>query len=167
MTFFQSAGLSGQETLGWADYSDNGTETMPISMVADTFSTLTNDALGSSTITAYSNGLNLWDSNNSKLDLSGLRVGDIVDVRADFKVTPTVNNTKLEFRLNFSAFGGFVLLVPQGSLDNGAGIEYQRVVQIAFYIGSQDIIDGNVTLEAMCGSDASIKVNGFFIQARR
>jgi hypothetical protein len=155
-----------QEWFGFMDYNDLGTIAAPLALVADTWTPLTNDGLGPQTTKTWApTGVEeLWDTVGNALLFDDLTVGDVLLFRADFTVTPTVNNARLSVRLNFPAFGGFQLTKGLSSLDEGAGVAYPRVETLQFYIGSEQVLAAGATIEVLCSAAASVTVNGFFIK---
>jgi len=146
---------------GWADYNDGP----PQAIIADVWTPLVNNGLGPLTQLAFmpKGVTQLWDTGTNMLDLSGLRVGDIIRLRTDLVVTPTVNNSYFHTRVWFLGDGGWSLEKRNARLDSGAGIGYSMIEDLRFYIGSESTRTSGARIDVSCGSDASIQVNGFFI----
>ncbi len=150
-----------QKGSGWADYNNVGVQ----AILADAWTQVENTGAGPLTNTSFlpSGVTQLWDTGTNMLDLSGLRVGDIVQFRSDMHVTPTVNNSYFHIRLWFLGDGGWPLDKRNARLDDGAGIIYPLIEDLHFYIGSESMRTSGARVEVHCGCDASILVNGFFI----
>lgn len=161
--FYENAEVRSPYSGTWADYEDTATNSTPIPITSNTYSTLTNDGLGGQTTATYSGGVNLWDTSSNSLDLSPLSVGDQVFIRADIELNPNVNLVKADFRFWFEAFGGFELGVPLGSLDEGAGVWYRRIISLPIYAGSDEVRTNPIRFQAKLGSDGSARVNGWYI----
>ena len=75
------AGLLG----GFMDYNDNSTSTTPITLVADTWTTITNDGLGAftnKTYKPYGNVTELMNTSTGAIDPTGLDLGDTILIYA-------------------------------------------------------------------------------------
>lgn len=158
--------LNGQLNLaqkggGWADYN-NGP---PQAVLAGVWTQLTNNGLGALTNTAFlpKGVTKLWDTGTNMLDFSGLRVGDIVRLRSDLHVVPTVNNAYFHIRVWFLGDGGWALDKREARMDEGAGITYPLIEDLRFYIGSESMRTSGARIEVQCGCDVEVQVNGFFI----
>ena len=87
---------------GFIDYNNTGA---PITLVANTWTTITNDGLGLSTNKAYApKGVTeLMDVSTGAFDFTELEKGDGVYIRNDFTVVPSTNNALVEVRYLLSA----------------------------------------------------------------
>ncbi len=160
--------MSGQEVHdavqawhGWADYNDSSGH-QPTA--ADVWKHLTNDGAGVLTNTTYlPRGIaSFYNTNTNLIDLEGTRVGDVVHVRVDLTITPSVNNGRLHLRIWF--LEGWALERRLARMDEGAGVPYHIVEGFRFYIGRDAVRLGGARVEVLTGSDASVVVNGFFIE---
>ena len=147
---------------GWANYQDS-TGAQPV--LADTWTGLTNDGLGAGTNTSFlpRNVPSLFDSSTNKLDLSQSRIGDVVRIRLNLDLTPSVNNSCLHLRLWFPT-EGWALTRRLARMDEGAGIAYPLVEDFRFFVGSDAVITGGCQVEILTGAESSVLVNGFFIE---
>lgn len=152
---------------GFIDYNDAATAITPIELAEDEWGTLTNDGQGVNTRYTYApDGVNeLFDTDNGHIDLSELELGDVVLIRNDFEITPTVNNSSLDFRyLLGDGYGQFSLPTSLPRLDLGAGISYRRSLTIdMIYAGSLLTKDNPIIAQVRCSSDATVKNNGLII----
>lgn len=151
-----------QKLLGWADYNDSGAA-QPL--LANTWTQVTNDAAGALTNETFLpyDFTKFWDTVTNSVYLVDAAVGDVISLRTDLVVTPTLDNSKVEMRLNFPV-PGFTLPVGSERLDAGAGVPYQRVHSVQFYIGFDAIRLNGCTVEVRCSSAASLACNGIFVQ---
>ena len=148
---------------GWGNYDTTAGVTQTVS--PDTWTTLACDGKGVQTDISYLplNSTNVWDVATNSLDLTNVDVGRNIFIRLDFIVKPSLNNTRIQIRLNFAAFGGFVLTVGLAELAEGANIDYNRVVTLNFFLGSDPIRQNTITPEINVSSESEIRVNGFYI----
>lgn len=151
---------------GWANYNDTATALVPIVAAADIWTQVTCDGLGAQTVTDYlpPTVTQLWDTTTNELDFSELNVGDVVTVRIDITTTPSINNSDINCRIHFNAFGGFDLPSYLGTMASGAGVEYQFVLAFPFYIGSADVRDQGAKIEISVDSGSTVQVQGLFIK---
>lgn len=151
-----------QKGTGFGDYNDSGTTQI---VVANVWTPLTDDATGVLTdVEHLPLGVNqLWDAITNTIDLSGLQIGDVVRVRIDLVITPSVNNSSFHIRLWFLSFGGWAMEKRQARMDEGAGVAYNWVEEFGFHVGSDDVRLGGARVEVLCGSDSSITLNGICV----
>lgn len=149
---------------GWADYNDSATATTPITLTAGDWVQITNDTLGDFTNTDFlpSNATRLWDPATNTVLLDEMSLGDSFLLRADIIFNPTVNNTRLEFRIRWP--GIFSLAQGLAPLGDGAGADYERYINTTFYLGSEVVRDTGAVLEVKASSGCSAQVNGFYIK---
>lgn len=149
---------------GFADYNDAATALAPISVVADTWTRLTNDKQGAYTNIAYMpSGVDRF-FNEDGIDVSDLSLGDSIVIRYDFTVTPAINGAFLEFRLLLGAGAGeYPLQRPVGTLSNGAGYAYPVTGEILVYMGDLNTRDNPIYLEVKCSESATIVNAGLAI----
>jgi len=145
-----SGGGSGDQN-GFIDYNDTATALTPITLLADTWTTLTNDGLGAFTNKAYApTGVTeLYDTTAQLIDFSELGLGDVVFIRNDFTVTPNTNNTLLEFRYQLG-IGGFAYTLEKsiGRLDSGSGNPYRFSLNVdEIYMGDLNTRDNGGVLQ--------------------
>ena len=153
--------------LGVADYNDTSTSTTPLTLVADTWTTLPNDGLGTFSQENLPNGVTtLLDDTTGALDISELTQYSDIFVRPDFTVTPDSNNADLEFRfLLGTGAGQYTLPTSFGRLDLGAGIEYRRGLNALYiYAGDSNTIDNPIYLQVKLSASGSVVNAGMAVK---
>ena len=152
-------GPSGR-TDGIADYNDTATASTPINLVANTWTTLTNNGAGAFTNTSYlpEGVTNLMDTSTGQFDFSELALGDYVIIRNDYTVTPNTNNALLELRYQLGNGGGaYTLQKTVGRLDSGSGIGYTFALTPDFiYMGDANTRDNPVTLQIRLSTSGTV-----------
>ena len=152
---------------GLADYNDTSTATTPISLVANTWTTLPNDGLGTFSQENLPNGVTtLLDDTTGALDISELTQYSDIFIRPDFTVTPNSNNADLEFRfLLGTGAGQYTLPTSFGRLDLGAGIEYRRGTNALYiYAGDSNTIDNPIFLQVKLSASGSVVNAGMAVK---
>lgn len=155
------------EHRGIADYNDTSTASSPVSLVADTWTTLPNDGLGTYSKETLPEGVTtLLDSSTGAIDISELTVDSTILIRPDFTVTPDSNNAKLDFRLLLGAGEEqYTLPTSLGRLDSGAGIPYrQSLFEFGAYAGDSNTIDNPIYLQVKLGSSGTLVNAGMYIE---
>ena len=165
---FADAGLLG----GFIDYNDTSTSTTPITLVADTWTTIPNDGLGAFTNKTYKpdgNVTELMDTSTGAIDPTGLHLGDTILIRNDFTVTPNTNNASLEFRYQLGTGGGSYTLGKRlGRLDEGSGIDYRFSLNPdLIYMGDTNTRDNPITLQVKLSASGTLVNAGSVIQVVR
>ena len=124
-TIFGSGAASvSSATHGIIDYNHAGAN---LPLVADTWTDIPNDKAGPFTNLTYApSGIdNLMDGSTGYFDFSQLVLGDVIQVRIDFTVSPNINNALLKCRV---VLGGgvneYALTVFEKRLDYGSGVAY-------------------------------------------
>lgn len=151
---------------GFADYNDAATATTPITLVADTWTTLTNDGLGAFTQEQLPVGVSTLLGSGGALDISELTQFSDVLVRPDFTITPSSNNASLEFRFSLGTGGGaYTLPTSFGRLDLGAGVPYRRSnLAMYIYAGDSNTIDNPVYLQVKLSSAGTVVNAGMAVK---
>ena len=152
-------------TSGWIDYNDT---TGDVPMLADTWTTIPNNGAGPYSNSTYPpSGVNqLLNTSTGAIDVSGLSLGDFILIRNDFTVTPTINNSSLEFRYTLGAgLGAYTLEQSLGRLDRGSGVPYRFALRIdSIYMGDTNTRDNPIGLQVKCSSDATLNNAGLVIE---
>lgn len=147
-------------TDGIADYNDTATASTPITLVANTWTTLTNNGAGAFTNTSYlpEGVTNLMDTSTGQFDFSELALGDYVIIRNDYTVTPSTNNSLLELRYQLGTGGGaYTLQKTVGRLDSGSGIGYRFALTPDFiYMGDANTRDNPATLQIRLSTSGTV-----------
>ena len=149
---------------GIADYNDYETSINPITLIADTWTTLTNNGLGSSTNLSYlpSGVTNLMDTSTGYFDFSELNLGDNCFIRNDFSVTPDTNNSLLELRYQLGGTGNiYTLETTLGRLDSGSGKPYRySLAPQMIYMGDLNTKDNPILLQIKLSTNGSVVNSG-------
>lgn len=155
--------------VGWADIQDNFTSGTPITVPANTWTVLTNNAGGAQT--SYTNlpdGVTnaLWGAN--QFNFSQLTVGDMVEIRFDATITTTGVNQEVEADL-FCAIGGvnpFQLPFITKQVVKSAGTV--RVLRYnGLYIGSNDMRNFPAQFKLRSDANCTAIVNGWWVKITR
>jgi hypothetical protein len=163
-----TAGGGGSGTNGFIDYNDTSTAATAINLLADTWTVIPNDGLGAFTNKAYkpSGVTELMDTSTGALDATQLPLGSSILVRNDFSVTPSTNNSLLEFRYTLGAgAGAYTLEKLIGRLDSGSGKPYrQSLVPDLIYMGDTNTRDNPVGLQVRLSTPGTLINAGSVIQ---
>ena len=157
---------------GFIDYNDTSTSTTPITLVADTWTTIPNDGLGAFSNNSYKpngNVTELMDTSTGAIDPTGLQLGDTILIRNDFTVNPNTNNASLEFRYQLGTGGGAYTLGKRlGRLDEGSGTDYRfSLSPDLIYMGDTNTRDNPITLQVKLTSGGTLVNAGTVIQVIR
>lgn len=170
-TVLDFAGAVGDRLIGFQDFADTTTASTPLQITSATGGVIqvTNDASGQLTdgntnvnATTTVQGVNdLYNSSNQffEFDSTGLEANDVIGMRIHLKVTPNTVPMDLDINLTFYddvAGGGtevFKLNKRLATFSQGAGIEYEIIESINYFIGAS-IVNGSkkveVTTNAAC-----------------
>ena len=163
------SGSSGAD--GFIDYNDTSTAASPLVLLADTWTTIPNDGLGSFTNKTYApDGVSeLMDTSTGAIDPTGLPLGSSILVRNDFSVTPSTNNSLLEFRYTLGSGGGsYTLEKLIGRLDSGSGKPYrQSLVPDLIYMGDTNTRDNPIGLQVRLSTAGTLVNAGSVIQVAK
>ena len=157
---------------GFMDYNDTSTSSTPITLVADTWTTIPNDGLGAFTNKTYKpngNVTELMDTSTGAIDPTGLNLGDILLIRNDFAVTPSTNNASLQFRYQLGTGAGLYTLEKRlGRLDEGSGIPYRESISVdKIYMGDTNTRDNPITLQVKLSTSGTLVNAGTAISVVR
>lgn len=156
---------------GFIDYNDTYTDSNPITLIADTWTTVTNNGQG-----AFSNKLfppesvtDLMDESTGQFDFSELSLGDDVFIRNDYTVIPTVNESTLELRyLIGSGAGAYTLEKTVSTLSRGSGRPYRFSLETDFiYMGDTNTRNFNITMQLNLSSNGTVTNAGSVIKVNR
>lgn len=156
---------------GFADYGDLVTATTPITLVANTWTTLANDGAGASTNTAFlpTGVAQLMDLPSGNINTTDLVLGDTILIRTDYTVTPSTNNNLLEFRFMLGTGGpAFTLETIKGRLDSGGGNPYRFAVDSQLvYMGDTNTKDNPIIPQLRLSGAGSVVNAGAVISVLR
>lgn len=153
--------------MGWYDYNDLATQTTPISMpTPGTEYTLTNDTLGPYTginIRPLSDVATIWNPSTNRFDLSGLSIGDTIDIRLDIIATTSGPNQAVSVQLTLGEGTASEYTIPliNSQQFKSAG-EHQLFRYAGMYIGSADVRDAPAKLSISSDGSGSAVVNGWW-----
>jgi len=155
---------------GFIDYNDTNTSTSPVTLLANTWTTIPNDGLGAFTNKNYKpNGVTeLMNTSTGAIDPTELNLGDSILIRNDYTITPSTNNALLKFRYGLgdvSAGNNYTLEKIVGRLDSGSGIDYREsLVTDLIYMGDLNTRDNPIYLQVNLSSDGTLVNAGSVIQ---
>lgn len=148
------------------DYEDTVTSTTPIALAtADTGYQLTNDGLGTNTLTTYGlPGVSIYDTATNYFNFSDLKLGDTVDIRTDCEITTTSTNNILTLRAELG-IGISPYEVPFDTVYFKSAGTFRVVAFHSIYIGNNATKNGLARFLAFNDSTgATVKVNGWYIR---
>jgi len=158
---------SGEQTplkkQGFIDYNDT---TGSVSLTADTWTDVPNNGAGAFTNKTYKplDISEVMDNTTGYLDFSELTLGSQLIIRNDFKVNPNTNNALLEVRyLLGQGAGEYPLLFWSERLDNGSGVDYQRVPVFTIYMGDTNTQGGVGKLQVKLSTNGTLTNAGSYI----
>lgn len=149
---------------GYANYSDAGTVSSPISLLAGVWTPLTNDTLGAINIDrALPEGVTkLWDPATNSFDLSDLSVDDQFFLRLDTIITTLSANTDVSTRFRFGIGDANEFEIPiDGPIPyKTSGARSHGFLTNAF-IGFDFVRTLPGKIEMMAEKNATVVVNGW------
>ena len=150
---------------GFIDYNDT---TGPISLTANTWTTIPNDGEGDFTNKGYKPAgvTELMDVSTGAIDPTELSLGDSILIRNDYVVNPATNNSLLEFRYSLgTGAGAYVLEKTVGRLDDGSGRDYRQSVSTdLIYMGDLNTRDNPILLQVRLSGNGTLTNAGSVIQ---
>ena len=156
-------------SIGFFDYADLATQTIPISFVAGVDKKLTNDALGATTNKNYPPyGItDVWSTSTNECNFSQLSLGDAVGIRFDVTATTTSANQVISgyIKLGVGTASEYQLQIFSENIKtSGAN---NRVFYTKLYIGSEDIRTAPAEFYILSDNNGTVKVNGWYFQIER
>ena len=150
-------------THGWGNYQDAATSITPITVVGGTPELLVTDGLGALTDESYlpSQVTTFFNTSTSRVQLSGLNLGDIFSIRHDIIFTPNVSNSLLKFDFKFyNSIGTLIFSVERfvGFIKTNS-IPKEFITSTPFFIGP-DLLDGEVEIDLVSDTNGSLVING-------
>ena len=171
--FVEQPSFGPEGTLGgFIDYNDTSTSITPVTLVADTWTTIPNDGLGAFTNKTYKpdgNVTELMDTSTGAINPTGLNIGDVILIRNDLKVNPNTNNASLEFRYQLGTGGSAYTLGKRlGRLDEGSGVDYRfSLSPDLIYMGDTNTRDNPISLQVKLTSGGTLTNAGTVITVGR
>lgn len=153
--------FSSQE--GFDLVSDLATTATPITVVANTWTSLTNDGLGAMVSDQFLPfALDPpWDTSGGYFNFAQLEAGDFISFRIDFSMTPAVNNAKLEFRMLSSVLPGLDISTLLPTLSKGMAVAHDLALTSPFVLPVPGSDLGNLTPQVRCDKAATVVVDFF------
>ena len=156
-------------SIGFFDYADLATQTIPISFVAGVDKKLTNDGLGATTNKNYPPyGItDVWSTSTNACDFSQLSLGDAVGVRFDVTATTTSANQDISgyIKLGVGTASEYQLQIFSENIKTSG--ENHRVFYTKLYIGNEDIKTAPAEFYILSDNNGTVKVNGWYFQIER
>lgn len=179
-TLVDFSGAVGNRLMGFQDFADTTTAATPLAITPPTggLIQLTNDSGGVLTdgntnvnaITTVKGVTDIYNSSNNffEFNSTGLEANDIIGMRMHLKVTPNTVPMDLDVILTFYddvAGGGsevFKLTKRLASFSQGAGIEYEIIESINYFVGAS-ILNGSKMVEVRTNAACDIVNVGYNI----
>ena len=100
----------------------------------------------------------LIDTSTGAIDPTELGLGDYILIRNDFTVTPSTNNSSLEFRYTLgTGAGAYTLEKRLGRLDQGSGTSYRFSLGVdEIYMGDTNTRDNHIGLQVRLSSNGTL-----------
>jgi len=153
---------------GFADYNDSSTSTTPVTLLANTWTDIPNNGLGSFTnLSSLPFGVNqLMDNSTGYIDPKQLFIGDTIFIRNDYTITPSVNNSLLKFRYELgTGTGVYQLETIKGRLDSGSGVGYRLALKPdLIYMGDSNTKDNYIKIQVNLENEGTLVNAGTVIQ---
>jgi len=156
-------------SVGTFHYADLATQTVPLVILPATPKKLTNDAEG-----IYTNLANtpygvssVWNTATNQLDFTQLSLGDTLTFRLDAVITTSaINQTaKAYIKFGVGSLSEFDLIISQAGIKTAGS--YPFVSEVSFDLAYQDIVDNPAEIYIESDDDATIKINGWYIEILR
>ena len=154
------------DNFGFIDYNDSSSS---VSLLTDTWTDVPNDGAGPFSNSTYKPNpvTDVMDTSTGYLDFSDLTLGSEIYVRNDFSVNPTTNNALLEVSYVLGQGASeYRLLFWSERLDNGSGIDYQRVITFPIYMGDTNTQGGVGKLQVKLSTPGTLNNNGSYISIK-
>jgi len=155
--------------VGTFHYADLATQTVPLVILPATPKKLTNDAEG-----VYTNLANtpygvssVWNTATNQLDFTQLSLGDTLTFRLDAIITTSAINqtTKAYIKFGVGSLSEFDLIISHAGIKTAGS--YPFVSEVSFDLAYQDIVDNPAEIYIESDDDATIKINGWYIEILR
>ena len=162
--FFKTIGTGTMDGIGFIDYNDT---TGPITLTGNTWTDIPNNGAGAFTNKLYApDGITeLMDVSTGYIDPTQTTLGDVLLIRNDFTINPTINNALLEFRYALGGgAGSYALPTIIGRLDSGSGKDYRFTLRAdKIYMGDDNTRLNPIKLQVRVSSGATLTNAGSVI----
>ena len=155
--------------VGSFHYSDDATQTTPISVMSGVEAKLTNDTLG-----IYTNVSNapfgvstLWNPSTNQFDFSQLTVGDLVKIRPDLNIDLIGTNTSYQLYMKMAIGSATPWTLVLSNSERKSTSEFNDVNLISFDIANEETKDFPAELYILTDAGATVKVNGWYLEVVR
>lgn len=154
--------------IGYADYNDAASATTPINLVANQPLYLTNDSLGSNTVSRLQDGIvgaELWSSvdNKFKWGSAGLQIDDMIDIRLDIEITTTAANQEYKVVLEMNTDGAsYDIPFASGIVKTAGARDINRYNGV--YMGDTATLNGNARFRIETDASATLVVRGWYVK---
>ena len=153
---------------GYMSYNDSATQTTPILYTAPNPLKITCDGLGQFTQKTFKplNITELYNTTTNQFIFTDLAIGDQLLIRIDLSVDVLKDST-IDVYMIFDIGGTpFILYFETTKYFKDAGI-VQIVVERSLYLGSSSVVANPAEVYFKSTSNATIRVNGFYISTTR
>lgn len=149
---------------GFFDYNDLATQSTPLAILSGVPTDIPNDELGPQTnkLFAPDSVADVWNAGTGRFDWSELNLGDMVDIRIDFTLTTTSNNTEIHIELLLGTGGSAYALpfIPEVNFKNQDAHGLTQYNGI--YMGDLNTLDNGGRLQITADKDCTMVVNGWY-----
>ena len=161
--FFEAVSLA-----GFLDYNNT---VAAADVAAGTWYDIPNNGAGSFSNLDYAPvGITgIIDTSTGAIDPTGLSLGDILLIRNDFTITPTINDTLMDFRYALgTGAGAYTLPKKSIRLTNGAGVADRLVSSTdLIYMGDNNTRYNPIVLQVRCSAAFNVLNAGSAIAVLR
>jgi hypothetical protein len=158
------------QSFGIYDYNDSTTSGTPINLIADTWTQLTNDGLGTFTNKTYAlNGVSdVFNTSTNSFDFSDLELGDSVDIRLDLSGTTTAVNQDFDVDLVLAYGTGDEYRIPFVTEQSYKVAGAHSLIRFSsIYIGNLETLNNSARFEIRSNDTATVVVNGWYCRVNK
>ena len=151
-------------TQGFEDYENTGSA---ISLTSGAWTDLTNNGLGTNTLTLYRlPGFSaIWDTSNNEFDWSGLSLGTTVDIRFDATFDINTSNDEVALRLDMAHGTGDEYSIEVYRNQFKATGDHRVTVFSSVYMGNSATLNNPAKISAFSDSASdTCLLNGFYVR---
>ena len=144
--------------------ADLATQSAPFAyLTVNGVENLPNDGLGADTDVTYApeSVTGFYDVGANQLELSDFKLGDLVTLRINLNVTPSVIDQEVNFILSLSEGTPSAQTIQVSRETFSAVSAYEVAAEVTFTINSNDMISNPGHIQVQSSADASVTVNTF------